>query len=230
MEKITFNNHHRPKSAKNCQYSLTESNNNSLKRTKYNLPFLRDKIEKKYFLKTRTKQRNFPEYSRGTFFKSSTPFNFIRNKNNKNEFFVCYNGGPVKKFNLAPKKIHLNLDNSNIYSDIMKYRLKSKNFLTTNNEKEKLKYNYLYNHLEEEKNKDEFINTNETAYKLKNPDINVTEVENSKENRNEKEEEEKGKKNFFKIKKKRNFLKIQIHNNCKPFLVDDYRYYAEKFL
>ena len=36
--------------------------------------------------------------------------------------------------------------------------------------------------------------------------------------------------NFFKKKPKRRFHKIQIHNICKPFLVDDYRYYAEKYL
>ena len=71
------------------------------------------------------------------------------------------------------------------------------------------------------------------------PEANKPEEEKQKneeakegENKEEKKEEEKNEKNYFRIieKPRLNFRKIQIHNNCKPFLVDDYRYYAEKYL
>ena len=90
--------------------------------------------------------------------------------------------------------------------------------------------NRLYNSLEEEKNEQEnerYLNTFVNQNKIIN---NKAPVET--ENKEEKKEEEKTEKNYFRIieKPKFNFRKIQIHNNCKPFLVDDYRYYAEKFL
>ena len=64
---------------------------------------------------------------------------------------------------------------------------------------------------------------------MKNTDTNI------KDKKEEKCEENNNINNihsFFKFnnKLKYRFHKIQIHNNCKPFLVDDYRYYAEKYL
>ena len=120
-----------------------------------------------------------------------------------------------------------------------KNRLKGYKYPTTKNEKEKIKYNQLYNSLEEEKNNqgndkylNTFINQHKKTYKLKLPYGTEKEEEILNENKEEKKEEEKNEKNYFRIieKPKFNFRKIQIHNNCKPFLVDDYRYYAEKYL
>ena len=122
----------------------------------------------------------------------------------------------------------------NDFSSKKKYRLKGYKCPTIKNEKEKIKYNSLYNSLEEEKNEQEnerYLNTFVNQNKIENNKAPV-ETENKEENKEEKKEEEKIEKNYFRIieKPKFNFRKIQIHNNCKPFLVDDYRYYAEKFL
>ena len=105
----------------------------------------------------------------------------------------------------------------NSFSNTTKYKLKSNKYpITTSidNQKEKMKYNYLYNHLEEEKNN--------------NKKNNINNIINTEQNC----EEKKIIDNYFKKDKKLkfNFRKTQIHNNCKPFLVDDYRYYAEKYL
>ena len=160
------------------------------------------------------------------------PFNFFRNKNNKNEFFIRYNGGPVKKFSLASKK--LKLDISKI--DNLKYSLKYNRCPISNtnlyNEKEKKKYNYIYNNLEEEKNDkylNTFINPKGKIFKLKNKDNN--QIEEEKGDKNDKMKDN-NRNILFKLndKSKLNFHKIQIHNNYKPYLVDDYRYYAEHYL
>ena len=231
MEKVAFNKCHRPKSTRIRQYALTESNNN------YNFPNIRDKIEKKYFLKTRLQPRNLPEYSYRTFFKSSTPFKYYINKKNKNEFTICFDGGPRKKFSLGKKKLNLNLVNIYNFPKLNQFRLKNDKCLTTNNEKEKMKYKNIYNQLEEDKNNkgnnrylNRFTNPNKNTFTIRSNDIDEKEEEKCKENGGEKEEEKIDKDNYFRKRKKTNFLKIQIHNNCKPFLVDDYRYYAEKYL
>ena len=67
MEKITFNKHIRPKSAKIGKYALTDSN---IYHNKYNnnFPSIRDRLEQKYFYKNRLKNRNNPEYSHQRFF------------------------------------------------------------------------------------------------------------------------------------------------------------------
>ena len=230
MEKITFNNHLRPKSAKIGKYALTDSNIYHNKFNNNNFPSIRDRLEQKYFFKNRLKIRNNPEYSHQRFFLSSTPFNYFRNKKNKNEFFVCYNGGPVKKFSIGKRKLTINMSKINDFSTKKKYRLKGFKYPATKNEKEKIKYNSLYNSLEEEKN--EQVNE-----RYLNTFMNLDKITNNKEpvetgNKEEKKEKEKTEKNYFRIieKPRLNFRKIQIHNNCKPFLVDDYRYYAEKFL
>ena len=244
MEKITFGKNPRPKSAKICynQHALTETNNNYNCSSKKNssFPCIRENITKKYFNKSRTKFRNIPEYSYSSFLKSSTPFNYFRNKNNKNEFFICFNGGPRQKFSFPSKKLSLNMSKiSNNFSNFTNYNSKNYNFCVTNynkNNKEKIKYNNIYNNIEEEKNIENninkryinpILNTEKNTFKLN--DIN-----NKKKCEEKKCEKEKEKivKNYFKIKKgpKCGFHKIQIHNNCKPFLVDDYRYYAEKYL
>jgi hypothetical protein len=165
--------------------------------------------------KSGIKSRNLTPYSNHSFFLSSTPFNYF--KNNNNEFYICYNGGPKKKISLSNKKLNLNMSKINSFSNLKKYKLKSNKYpinISTNNQKEKIKYNYIYNHLEEEKNNDKINNINR--------------INNTEQNCNEK----KVINNYFKNMKnlKFNFRKIQIHNNCKPFLVDDYRYYAEKYL
>ena len=234
MEKITFNKNIRPKSARMYynQHSLTESNNNyncSIKKNSL-FPSIRDNIDKKYFNKSRTKFRNLPEYSYNNFIMSSSVFNYFRNKNNKNEFCICYNGGPRRKFSFPSKKLSLNMSKiSNNFSNFSKYRLKSHNCPITNNQKEKIKYNNIYNHLEEEKNTDN--NNGNKRYinpilKTENNICRLNDIDNNAK------KEEKNLLNYFKIKKgpRTSFHKIQIHNNCKPFLVDDYRYYAEKYL
>ena len=234
MEKITYNKNNRPKSARSTQYLLTEPNkyNNCFFKKKYNLPNIKDKKDKKDFNKTYTKSKNFREKSHKTFFMLYNPFNFFRNKNNKNEFFIRYNGGPVKKFSLASKK--LKLDISKI--DNLKYSLKYNRCPISNtnlyNEKEKKKYNYIYNNLEEEKNDkylNTFINPKGKIFKLKNKDNN--QIEEEKGDKNDKMKDN-NKNILFKLndKSKLNFHKIQIHNNYKPYLVDDYRYYAEHYL
>ena len=50
MEKITFNKHIRPKSAKIGKYALTDSN---IYHNKYNnnFPSIRDRLEQKYLIK-----------------------------------------------------------------------------------------------------------------------------------------------------------------------------------
>ena len=238
MEKITFNKDLRPKSARMCydQHALTESNNNyNYSNKKSNLfPCIKDNINKKYFNQSRTKFRNLPEYSYSTFLKSSTPFKFFRNKNNKNDFCICFNGGPRSKFSFPSKKLSLNMSKiNNNFSNFAKYKLKSHNFTTTNNEKEKIKFNNIYNHLEEEKNTE----NNNINKRYINPNIktekNIFKLDDIDNNeKKEEKEEEKNVLNYFKVKKgpRCRFHKIQIHNNCKPFLVDDYRYYAEKYL
>ena len=242
MEKITFNKRLRPKSAKIGKYALTETNinhNHSNNQSNYNFPNIRDRLEQKYFYKDILKTRNTPVNTHRRFFLSSTPFNFFRSKDNKNEFFVCYNGGPIKKFSLGKKKLSLNMSKIHDFTCKKKYRLKGYKCPTTKNEKEKIKYNSLYNSLEEEKNNQgndkylkTFINQHKKTYKLKLPDETEKDEDIVNENKEEKKDEEKNEKNYFRIieKPRLNFRKIQIHNNCKPFLVDDYRYYAEKYL
>ena len=99
MEKLTFLKNHRPKSARNYKYSFTNSNNyyNCFNKTNTKFPSVRDKINKTNFnYSKRDMIHNFPEYSHKSFFMSSTPFYYFRNKNRKNEFCICYNGGPRK--------------------------------------------------------------------------------------------------------------------------------------
>ena len=217
MEKIILNKHHRPKSSNLFKRALTESNNfyDSFNKKNYYFPNIKDKLSKNRLNKSGIKSRNLTPYSNHSFFLSSTPFNYF--KNNNNEFYICYNGGPKKKISLSNKKLNLNMSKINSFSNLKKYKLKSNKYpinISTNNQKEKMKYNYIYNHLEEEKNNNKINNINR--------------INNTEQNCNEK----KVINNYFKNMKnlKFNFRKIQIHNNCKPFLVDDYRYYAEKYL
>ena len=108
----------------------------------------------------------------------------------------------------------------NSFSNLKKYKIQSNKYsinTSMNNQKEKMKYNYIYNHLEEEKNN--------------NKKNNINRIINTEQNCEEKKITNNYFKNIKNIKNlKFNFRKIQIHNNCKPFLVDDYRYYAEKYL
>lgn len=227
MEKITFNENHRPKSSRICQRALTESNDyyNNISKKNYYFPNIKDRITKNSCNKSHTTFRNFPGYTCKNFFMSSSPFYFSKNKKSNNEFCICYNGGPRKKICFSLKKKNLNLNMSNIYGFSHQIKLRHKynkcpNFTTSmNNKNEKIKYNYLYDHLEEEKNSE------------KNSD-KIADTECNNFNKKEDNDEKKIIDNYFKKYKKEKFRfhKIQIHNNCKPFLVDDYRYYAEKYL
>ena len=217
MEKIAFNKNNVKKSYRIFQRALTESNNSfdSGNRKNYYFPNIKNKISKNYLNKSGIVSRNFPKYSHQSFFSLSTPFNYFKNSNN--EFCICYNGGPKKKISLGKKKLYLNMSKINSFSNLKKYKIKSNKYsinTSMNNQKEKMKYNYIYNHLEDEKNN----NKNNNINRLINTEQNC--------------EEKKIVDNYFKKFKnlKYNFRKIQIHNNCKPFLVDDYRYYAEKYL
>ena len=239
MDKITRVINHRPKGLP----ALTEPNKNynHLNKTSCEFPSIKDKIKMQYLNSFRNK-RKFQQHSHNNFFMLSTPFNFYRSKNNKNEFFVHYNGGPTKKFFLSKKNLKLDLSRINSYSNRTKYRLKSSKICPTtiydNNKKDKNKFNYLYNHFEEEKNNknnniclNSLMNTKKNITKLTNTDINVNIKDEEKDNKIDKEKEDNNR-NIFKLfnKPKFRFHKIQIHNNCKPYLVDDYRYYAEKYL
>ena len=217
MEKIIFNKNRRPKSSNIFKRELTESNNyyGCFNKKNYYFPNIKDKLFKNCLNNSRISSRNFPKHQHNTFYFSSTPFNYY--KNNNNEFCICYKGGPKMKISLDSKKLHLNMSKINSFSNTTKYKLKSNKYpITTSidNQKEKMKYNYLYNHLEEEKNN--------------NKKNNINNIINTEQNC----EEKKIIDNYFKKDKKLkfNFRKTQIHNNCKPFLVDDYRYYAEKYL
>ena len=217
MEKITFNKNNRPKTSRIFQRALTESNNHYdiSNKKNYYFPNIKNQKSKNNLNKSGIFSPNFPKNSYRSFFLSSSPFNYF--KNNKSEFCICYNGGPKKKISLGKKKLYLNMSKINSFSNINKYKIKSNKYpinTSMNNQKEKMKYNYIYNHLEEEKNNNKINNINR--------------INNTEQNCNEK----KVINNYFKNMKnlKFNFRKIQIHNNCKPFLVDDYRYYAEKYL
>ena len=247
MEKITYEKFKCPKSARSNQYFLsTEPNkyHNCFNLTSNNFPNIRDKINKRYFSnsKIKTKSKNYPSFTqRNSFFMSSAPFVFRRSKKNKNEFFIYYNGGFSKKFSLPLKKLNLDMSKINNLSNHSKYKIKNNKCLTENNlEAKKKKFNYIYDHLEEEKNnnKDNNIN-NYTTNIFQNPKKKIFNLKNIDTNIKDKKEEKCEENNninnshsFFKInnKLKYRFHKIQIHNNCKPFLVDDYRYYAEKYL
>ena len=162
---------------------------------------------------------------------SSTPFYYFRNKNKKNEFCICYNGGPRKNVSMNKKKLSLclnKINNFSNFSNFPKKKIKNNIYPITNEgniRKNKIKFNYEYNHPDEEEKK---INNNNRYI---NPVMN-TEQNLIRSKINDKEEEKnKGYEGFFTKYNilKRRFNKIQIHNNCKPFLVDDFRYYSEYY-
>lgn len=234
MEKLTFLKNHRPKSARNYKYSFTNSNNyyNCFNKTNTKFPNIRDKINKTNFnYSKRDMIHNFPEYSHKSFFMSSTPFYYFRNKNKKNEFCICYNGGPRKNVSMNKKKLSLCLNKINNFSNFSNFsKKKIKNNIYPiategNTQKNKIKFNCKCDRLDEEEKK---INNNNRYI---NPVMN-TEQNLIRSKINDKEEEKnKGYEGFFTKYSilKRRFNKIQIHNNCKPFLVDDFRYYSEYY-
>ena len=244
MYNISSLNKRRPKSS-NYRQALTEYNVYNKRPTKQlniDIPFLKEKITKKFCFRKFCYKN--PEYSYKNFYTSSTPFNYYRNKNNKNECFASFNGGPKIKIN-RPKKLEFNLDdmpkiryNSQFHSNFFKkpcgclvnnryfsnnkYKLKKKEDNIDNNKKLRLVTDF---------NNNDF----DYDYKYYNEDINsgnnyINKIENCKNEEICEKKDDKDEFNFFKMKPKRRFHKIQIHNRCKPFLVEHYRYYAEKYL
>lgn len=242
MINISSLNKNRPKSS-NYRYAITEcnntSNNNSTKNKKLNMqiPYIRDKIDKNFFFRDRIKK--YPNFSYRNFFISSTPFNFFKNKNNKNEFYACFNGGPRVKINI----------NNNLSSNFQIPKAKSfskalkkpcgcainNRYFSNNKLKLKKKVDNEFKYRIHTDINDDINNfTNDNMQNEKNNFVNKTENYKNEEICEKSEKYEKKDDddnfNFFNKKPKRRFHKIQIHNICKPFLVDDYRYYAEKYL
>lgn len=241
----------RPKSS-NYRQVLTEYNaydNNRYKNFNMNsqdFPYLKDKIikSKKYFIKKNKTQKN-PEFSHRNFFLSAKPFNYFKGKSNKNEFLACYNGGPKIKIN-NPKKINFNINEipklrsssyfpqynprlfrkpcgciiSNRYFNNDNLKLKNDDN-NGNNKKLRLVTDLNINDYDYDFNDKNFIREIDKVENNKNTEIYEKKIE---------QKNDKNELNFFKKKPKKRFHKIQIHNLCKPYLVEHYRFYAEKYL
>jgi hypothetical protein len=233
----------------------------------------------------RSNQNNF-----NTFYKSTAPFNYINNKNNKDGLLVCYNGGPRKQFRPLITKDNLNQILKNRRSISTRYKRPcgcysnyniskySQEYIYPPNYERNEQYNNFYkstnlpyigdNVNERYSNQNAFITprmeNRKITYKLKDNDNfnddnyrinteannyqndNNIEMEKNEENQNEnkgevleeqieekkeeiKEEQSDNYKksfNYFNLKPRRRFHKIQIFNNCKPFLVDDFKDYG----
>ena len=283
----------RAKTPKNTKIKfLATSQNHYNSFNNANLSSIREKIKKKsYNLNYNNFRPNSSKYN--TFLKSSAPFKYCNNINNKDSLVVYYNGGPRKQFcplitreNLSQylknrstsfrfkrpcgcysnyysskysqdyqypnyeRKEHYNTfykennlpnicDNENIRHS---NRFMSPQISSRNNEKITYK---LKGNLDDDKYR---INTESNNYTKNNAnevqeqvekkeENNDVEYEEKQENINEKKEEEqsndlnnennhKKKYNIFNIRPRRRFHKVQIFNNCKPFLVDDFKDYG----
>ena len=237
----------------------------------------RDKIKKNSYKQTYNNY-GMKQYKLNTFYKSSTPFNYIINKHDKDGLLVYYNGGPRKQFGLLITKYNLNqiLKNRRSFStrykrpcgcysnyNISKY---SQEYIYPNYERNEHFYksnNLPYigdNDNSRDINQSGFIspqignrkinykfNINDTKYRINTENNNYENNKNMQFEKNEEienknkvedheeqieeikdEENKKYKKNFnyFNLKPRRRFHKIQIFNNCKPFLVDDFKDYG----
>ena len=274
-----------PKNGKDKFLTEYQDHYNTFNKT--NLSSFRDKIKKKAY---NSPYNNYMpnSYKYTTFMKSSAPFNYYNNMNDRNGLLVCYNGGPRKEFrpiitrdNLA--QILRNRSNSfkyrkpcGCYSNFYcsKYTPEYEypnyerrdNYNTYHRENKETNLPYIYDNenlrhshdfmspqmglrknekityklkgnLDEEKNR---INTDSNACECnqnKNPEIEEQEKkeeihEEKKEEINEEEKKEKiennNRKNLncFNLRPRRRFHKVQIFNNCKPFLVDDFKEYG----
>jgi hypothetical protein len=285
----------RAKTPKNTKIKfLATSQNHYNSFNNANLSSIREKIKKKsYNLNYNNFRPNSSKYN--TFLKSSAPFKYCNNINNKDSLVVYYNGGPRKQF--CPLITRENLSQylknrstsfrfkrpcgcySNVYSSkyIQEYQYPnyerkehyntfckennlpnicdnenirhSKGFmspqiLTRKNGKitYKLKGNldddkYRINTESNNYTKNKNIEVQEQVEKKEKEEINDLEYEEKQGDINEKKEEEesndlnneknqKKKYNIFNIRPRRRFHKVQIFNNCKPFLVDDFKDYG----
>ena len=98
----------RTKTPKNSKIKfLTEYPNyyNSFNTAKFSS--FRDKIKKSSY-KPEYNNYRVNQYNFNTFYKSTAPFNYINNKNDKDGLLVCYNGGPRKQFRPLITKDNLN--------------------------------------------------------------------------------------------------------------------------
>ena len=224
------------------------------------------------------------QYNFNTFYKASSPFNYINNKNDKDGLLVCYNGGPRKQFHPLITKDNLNQILKNRRSISTRYKRPCGCYSNYNISKYSQEYiypNYEYNNYYKSNNlpyigdnvNARYTNQNDyisprmgnkkITYKLKDnnnvnaedyrnnteannyPNNNNIEMEKNEENQNKnkgevceenieekkeelKEENENDKKSFtyFNLKPRRSFRKVQIFNNFKPFLVDDFKEYG----
>ena len=162
---------------------------------------------------------------------SSTPFNYFKSKNNKNAFYACYNGGPKIKCYINNTKSY-NYDKPKIrYKSEFKINKRPCGCLISNNNNNIIKLKKNFENINDGNyNIYDYINNN--RYRI-NTDINSNNIKNEEiksDNNDNKDNKDINIFNYFKKKPVRRFNKIQIHNICKPFLVDDYRYYAEKYL
>ena len=285
----------RAKTPKNTKIKfLATSQNHYNSFNNANLSSIREKIKKKsYNLNYNNFRPNSSKYN--TFLKSSAPFKYCNNINNKDSLVVYYNGGPRKQF--CPLITRENLSQylknrstsfrfkrpcgcySNVYSSkyIQEYQYPnyerkehyntfckennlpnicdnenirhSKGFmspqiLTRKNGKitYKLKGNldddkYRINTESNNYTKNKNIEVQEQVEKKEKEEINDLEYEEKQGDINEKKEEEesndlnnennqKKKYKIFNIRPRRRFHKVQIFNNCKPFLVDDFKDYG----
>ena len=285
----------RAKTPKNTKIKfLATSQNHYNSFNNANLSSIREKIKKKsYNLNYNIFRPNSSKYN--TFLKSSAPFKYCNNINNKDSLVVYYNGGPRKQF--CPLITRENLSQylknrstsfrfkrpcgcySNVYSSkyMQEYQYPnyerkehydtfckennlpnicdnenirhSKGFMSPqistrkngkityklkgNLDDDKYRINTESNNYTNNKN----IEVQEQVEKKEKEEINDLEYEEKRGDINEKKEEEesndlnneknqKKKYNIFNIRPRRRFHKVQIFNNCKPFLVDDFKDYG----
>ena len=272
-----------PKSAKIKFLTEYPDYYNTFNKAKFS--YFRDKIKKNEY-KQNYNNYGTNQYKLNTFYKSSTPFNYIINKHDKDGLLVYYNGGPRKQFHPLLTKDNLNQILKNRRSISTRYKRPCgcySNYNITKYSQEYIYPNYernehfyksnnlpyigdndnsryinqsrfispqianrkITNKLKDDDNYNNSkyrINTETNNYKnnkiLQSEKNEEIENENKAEAHEEKieekkeeikdEEKEKNKKsfNYFNLKPRRRFHKIQIFNNCKPFLVDDFKDYG----
>lgn len=259
----------------------------------------------------KNKTNKLPKYNNyyrpnqyNSFFKSSAPFNYYNNMNEKDSLLVRYNGGPQKeyrpfitrenlakflrtrsssirykrpcgcysKYNLAKysqvwehpdyeqreqyntfykkkdnEQLPYIMDNDNMrYSNgfmspqvtnrngKISYKLKGNFDNNNNNNNDNYGLNTESNNygvnknMNDNVNEQENVNVNANENQIENKVvINEEKKEENVEN-NEKNETNSYTKNYncFNLRPRRRFHKVQIFNNCKPFLVDDFKEYG----
>ena len=269
---------------------LTESTNHYNTFNKARFSSFRDKIKKKAYNSDINYYRP-NSYKGSTFLKSTAPFKYSNNRNERNGLLVCYNGGPRKKFHPIITRDNLSQFLRNRSTS---YRFKRPCGCYSNYYSEKYKPEYYYPNYERNEQYNTFYKQNNLPYISDNDNLRYTNgfmspqignrkngnityklkdnfedeklrintesnnyeknqnMENQNQEQNEKKEEnnevkyeekkeeingekyeyesykEKMRKKFsyFNIRPRRSFHKVQIFNNCKPFLVDDFKEYG----